>query len=85
MAFFTKNIGFEDKVIRILLAVLFFLLGIKYSKWFFLLSAFMFLEAVFSRCALYAILKINTSDGHFSCCTSKKEVMPKKTKKKSRR
>lgn len=60
MAFFRKNLGFEDRVIRVLLAILFTLLGIKYTKWFFVLALLTLLEAVFSRCVFYALFKINT-------------------------
>ena len=55
-----KNIGKLDKVIRLILGVIFIVLGIIYTKWWFLLAVILIVTAAISFCGLYKIFGIST-------------------------
>jgi len=58
----SKNIGTNDRVIRIGIGVTFLLIAIAttWSPWLLFFSGFAFFEAIFSWCGLYAALGKNT-------------------------
>lgn len=55
-----KNVGKTDKIIRIIIAIIIAGLGIYYQNWWGLLALLPLGTALFSYCALYALLGINT-------------------------
>lgn len=87
---FEKNVGFKDKAFRFLLGILFLLLGIKYSPWFYVLAVIAFLTSIFGWCPLYSLFHVNTMKRRPSKRmpmkkTVAKKAMPKKATKKSRK
>lgn len=52
-----KNIGTPDRLLRLAIAILLFILAYWKSSWIFLLAGvFVFFEALFSWCILYQLL-----------------------------
>ena len=56
-----KNVGKTDKIIRVTVAVIAAYLGYTISPWFYIITAIGLLTAATGFCALYPLLKINTS------------------------
>ncbi len=57
-----KNVGKLDKNVRILLGIVFALLGYFISPWFFVLALASFATAFMNFCGLYTLLGINTCE-----------------------
>jgi len=55
-----KNVGKTDKIIRIVLGLLFIYLGYAYSAWWYLPAIIALFTAFTGFCGLYPLLKINT-------------------------
>lgn len=55
-----KNIGKLDKNVRIIVGVVFLLLGYFTSPWFFVLAIISLGTAFVGRCGLYSLFGINT-------------------------
>jgi len=62
----SRNIGKNDRIIRIVIGVALLLIAITttWSPWLLLFSGFAFFEAIFSWCGLYAALGKNTCPNH---------------------
>lgn len=58
----TKNIGKVDKVARIVVGVIFIVLGIMTGSWLGLIGIIPIATAVINWCPLYDLLKINTCE-----------------------
>lgn len=58
----TKNIGKVDKVARIVIGVIFIVLGIMTGSWLGLIGIIPITTAVINWCPLYDLLKINTCE-----------------------
>ena len=56
----TKNVGKKDKTIRIVLGVVFLILGPTVSPWFYLLAVIAFATALMGWCPLHRLFGINT-------------------------
>ena len=69
-----KNIGNLDKVIRILLALVFAYMGLLYSVWWYILSIVLVITVFTGYCWPYKLLGINTA--------KKKAKKKRKAKKK---
>lgn len=57
----TKNVGKTDKVVRLILAIVIFALGILYQSWWGLLGILPLLTVVFGWCPPYGLFGINTN------------------------
>lgn len=55
-----KNVGKTDKMIRILVAIIFVVVGYIYTPWLYILSAMLILTSLFSFCGAYKLFGINT-------------------------
>jgi len=55
------NEGTTDRIIRVILALVFAYLGYAYSAWWYVLSAIMIITAATGFCGLYKLLGINTA------------------------
>jgi hypothetical protein len=58
---FACNIGKTDKIIRIIIGVVILAVGYAFQSWLGLIGIIPILTALFGRCGLYNILKINTA------------------------
>jgi hypothetical protein len=56
-----KNIGTIERVIRVVLALVFAYFGFTISAWFYLLTAFALITAAIGYCPLYHLLGISTN------------------------
>lgn len=56
----TKNIGKVDRVARIVVGVIFIVLGVMTGSWLGLIGLIPIATAVISWCPLYDLLKINS-------------------------
>lgn len=56
----TKNMGKVDRVARIVIGVIFIVLGVMTGSWLGLIGLIPIATAVISWCPLYDLLKINT-------------------------
>ncbi|MFC1558696.1 DUF2892 domain-containing protein [candidate division KSB1 bacterium] len=55
-----KNVGNVDAIIRIVLGIIFIVLGVLYSKWWFLAAVISIGTAAFKLCCLYKVFGIST-------------------------
>ena len=55
-----KNIGKADKVIRLVLAVVFLYLGWRYSPWLYIVTAVLIVTVMLGFCLPYKLLGIST-------------------------
>lgn len=55
-----KNVGSADKVVRVILALVIFALGIIYQSWWGLVGIVPLLTAIVSRCPVYFPFGIST-------------------------
>lgn len=55
-----KNVGGTDRVVRVILALVIFALGIIYQSWWGLVGIVPFLTAMVSRCPVYFPFGIST-------------------------
>lgn len=55
-----KNVGTTDKVIRIILGIIIFAIGINYQSWWGLIGIIPILTALLSWCPLYIPFGIST-------------------------
>ena len=74
------NIGKIDKILRLILVVMFIILGIVYSKWFFIPAIILVYTVITGWCGLYTLFKINTCKEE-----EHKTITSKKTSKKSKK
>ena len=63
-----KNVGNIDAIIRIILGIIFIVLGVLYSKWWFIGAVIAIGTAAAKRCCLYTVCSIKT------CKTEPKSV-----------
>ena len=70
------NVGKLDKILRLILIVMFAIFGIVYSKWFFVPAIILAFTVVTGWCGLYTLLKINT------CTDEEHQTLKSKNTKK---
>ena len=58
------NEGKTDRVLRLILAIIFLYLGYAASAWFYLLALIAIVTAITGFCGLYALFGIKTSRKH---------------------
>lgn len=56
-----KNVGPTERVIRVIMALVFFYLGLTVSAWFYILTAFGILTGISGYCPVYHLLGISTN------------------------
>jgi len=59
-----KNVGKLDRIFRLVIAIIFAILGSIYSSWFYILTIILLLTAMIGVCPPYAMLGINTCGGY---------------------
>jgi len=55
-----QNIGKTDKIIRLVLAVVFLYLGMMYSAWWYIVTAILIVTVLTGFCLPYKLFGINT-------------------------
>jgi hypothetical protein len=55
-----ENVGLADRMLRFVFAIIFIILGFKYSWWWFLPAAIALITGLLGWCGLYTLLKCNT-------------------------
>lgn len=55
------NVGKTDKIIRVILAIVFAYIGYTYSPWLYILTAVALVTALSGKCGLYRLMGIDTS------------------------
>ena len=55
-----QNVGRIDKMVRLIIAIVFIFVGYYISPWFYIVSVVMILTALMGFCGIYALLGINT-------------------------
>jgi hypothetical protein len=75
-----QNVGMADRIIRIVLGVIFIVLALRYSYWWFIPAVIALVTGIVGWCGLYTLLKCNT-------CTvdAKPTKAVKKTAKKKKK
>jgi hypothetical protein len=71
-----QNVGIADRIVRIILAVIFVILAIIHSAWWFIPAFLALLTGIIGWCGLYALVDINT------CPVVHKSVRKAKKRKK---
>ena len=56
-----KNVGKTDKIVRIILAVVFAVLGYMYNPWLYIITAMLIVTAAMGHCGPYKLFGINTA------------------------
>ena len=56
-----KNVGKTDKIIRVVLAVVFAYLGYAYSAWWYIVTVLLLVTVATGSCLPYKLLGINTA------------------------
>jgi len=56
-----RNVGKNDKIIRIIVAIIAAYLGYKVNVWFYLITLVSLVTALRGYCLLYSLLGINTA------------------------
>jgi cytochrome c biogenesis protein ResB len=56
-----QNVGMADRIIRIILAVVFIILALMYSPWWFIPAVIALVTGIVGWCGLYSLFKWNTS------------------------
>ena len=56
-----KNVGKTDKIIRVVLAVVFAYLGYAYSPWLYIVTALLLITVATGSCLPYKLFGINTA------------------------
>jgi len=74
-----QNVGIADRIVRIVLAVVFIVLAIKYSFWWYIPAAIALVTGVVGWCGLYSLFGWNTCPLEKS---AKKAPAKKSAKKK---
>ena len=77
-----NNVGTVDRLIRIVLAIVFIVMGFAWSPWWFLLAAIALVTALVGWCGLYSIFGWSTHTEKVPVKKSKTVKAAKKTKKK---
>lgn len=70
-----QNVGMTDRIVRIVLAVIFIILGLVYSAWWFIPAVLALVTGIIGWCGLYALFGWNT-------CTVEKPTRVKSKKRK---
>jgi hypothetical protein len=74
------NVGTVDKTIRFIIAIVFIIMGITLSPWWFIVAAIALVTALMGYCGLYSVCNINTNDKK----SVKSNTRPAKKKPKKR-
>ncbi|MEA3429964.1 MAG: DUF2892 domain-containing protein [Nanoarchaeota archaeon] len=54
------NVGKTDKIIRMILAIVFGYLGYKYTPWLYIITAILLITTLTGKCGIYKLFGINT-------------------------
>jgi hypothetical protein len=74
-----QNVGMADRIVRIILAVVFIILALLYSPWWFIPAVIALATGIIGWCGLYTLFGWNT------CTIEKPEKIIKKSAKKSKK
>lgn len=77
-----QNVGMADRIIRIVLAVVFIILALLYSPWWYIPAAIALVTGIVGWCGLYTLFKWNTCPVAQPVKVAKKSVKTSKKKKK---
>jgi len=72
ICFKNTNVGMVDRIIRLVLAVVFIIFGIIFSAWWFIPAAIALVTGIIGWCGLYALVDWNT------CAMQKKKAKKRK-------
>lgn len=56
-----QNVGMADRIIRIILGVVFVILALRYSYWWFIPAVIALVTGIVGWCGLYTLFKWNTN------------------------
>jgi hypothetical protein len=56
-----QNVGMADRIVRIILGVVFVILALVYSYWWFIPAVVALVTGIVGWCGLYALFKWNTN------------------------
>lgn len=80
------NVGSSDRLVRTIIGLVALVLGVRYNEWWFLVSAVMFLTAIFGWCPLYSLAGKGTCEKKTSGSVEHPvHIAHKKSSKKKRR
>lgn len=71
-----QNVGIADRMIRVILAVVFIVLALLYSPWWYIPAAIALITGIIGWCGLYTLFGWN------SCPVPKPKSVKKSSKKK---
>lgn len=74
-----QNVGMADRIVRIILAVVFIILAIVYSPWWFIPALLALVTGIVGWCGIYSLFGWNT------CPTNKKVKATKNSAKKRKK
>ncbi len=77
-----QNIGLADRLIRLILTIVFVILGFVYGWGWFIPAAIVLITAITGWCCLYKLFGWNTNKVERKVTT--KKIAPKKTAKKKK-
>ncbi|MFA5797183.1 MAG: DUF2892 domain-containing protein [Candidatus Woesearchaeota archaeon] len=78
-----QNIGLADRLIRLILTIVFVILGFVYSYWWFIPAVILLINAIIGWCGLYSLLRWSTYAVETK--PAAKKAAPKKTAKKKKK
>jgi hypothetical protein len=73
-----QNVGMADRIVRIILAVVFIILALVYSPWWFIPAVIALVTGIVGWCPIYALFKRNT-------CTAEKPAKKAPVKKAAKK
>ena len=76
------NVGTADRIIRVIIAIIFAILGFVFSPWWFVITVIALLTAIFGWCGLYALTGASTCEMPAKKLSVKKVVAKKPAKKR---
>ena len=74
----SQNIGIADRIVRIILSVVFITLALIYSAWWYIPAALALFTGIIGWCGVYTLF------GWSTCCKEKPVKTVKKTAKKKK-
>ncbi len=77
-----QNIGIADRIVRVILGVVFVALGLMYSYWWYIPAVIALGTGIVGWCGLYTLCKCNTCSTCATTKPTKKAPVKKSAKKK---
>jgi hypothetical protein len=75
-----QNIGMADRIVRIILAVIFIILALRYSPWWYIPAILALLTGITGWCGLYVMFGWDTCSCPTGINTRARKTKPKKKK-----